>query len=135
MTDYGISFSTFVGDDGVSDLDPLFRLDDTGRVVVEDVWRGWLTERGTLSWAPGVGGGLMAELNAKQTDATLALIQARLEAEALEDDRVASCTVKVTSENRELSVEGNIELSGGESFRFVGNVSNTKAELTDVSLN
>jgi hypothetical protein len=66
--------------------------------------RRWLTVRGTLWYAPDYGYDVRQYLGAASVT-SVGFIEAALEAEALKDERVAACEVRVTRENRTLRIE------------------------------
>lgn len=129
---YGVTFSTWANRATTPDLDPFFSLDKTTRGLAEDLFRGWLTPNGSLSWARSDGQDLREMLSARITADELELRRVSMEQDALEDDRVLSCSVTLTFENKTLSFEADIVGTDGESFRFIGEVSATKSELINV---
>jgi hypothetical protein len=119
MTDYGADVSTFT----TGGLDQNFRVITGGIVVVEAVARRWLTPRGALFWDENAGEDVTRFVNAKMTSEMRWSIAVALEAEALKDDRVESCSAVVSANatGKSMIVEAELLLKNGESFRFVLN--------------
>ncbi len=87
-TDYG----TDIACDG-SDLDPMFPLVTGRRVLTNALARRFATPRGALFYDPSYGLDLREYVNEALAPADVADLQRDIEAQALADERVASCAV------------------------------------------
>ncbi len=85
----GTDVSTF------PDLDRGFSLITGRRAVAEAVARRWITPRGSLPWAPGVGEDVRQYLSARVDGPRLRALEAALQAQAEGEERVASAAVTV----------------------------------------
>lgn len=103
MTDYGTDISTFP-------FDMSFTIISGPRVIAEHVARWWLDRRG---------GDLMSYLNAPIKDSTLSIIKGKLEASALLEEGVVSCSVSVDSDGRSIVSRGVITLADGVKLSLV----------------
>lgn len=111
--DYGSDYSTF-RDDGTYGL-TYVRI--TGpRVPLEGVARLWLTDRGSLFWAPTLGFNVARLENASQKRAVLAQYESFLVKAAREVDFVARATVAITYAGTALTAIGRITLADGGTY-------------------
>lgn len=109
----GSDYSTF-RDDGTYGL-TYVRI--TGaRVPLEGVARLWLTDRGSLFWAPTLGFNVARLENASQKRAVLAQYESFLVKAAREVDFVAAASVAITFSGTTLTAAGRITLVDGVTY-------------------
>jgi len=106
VADLGTDFSC------VLDLDFNLTMVSGRRALAECVARRWLTIGGTLVYDRAAGAGLLNYLESEDRD--VAQLGGRLEAEALEDERVENARVTVTLEDGELRVFGKLSDADGD---------------------
>jgi hypothetical protein len=101
--DFGTDLSTFAGDEGAVDLDPLLPPMSGERVALEGIARRWSTPRGSLGFAglPDYGYDLMTLAAKRMSPLAIARAQAALAAEAAREQGVLGCSVSIveTSQN------------------------------------
>lgn len=121
MADLGIDFSC------VTDLDANLSTVSGPLGHAQAIARRWLSDKGSLFYDRSYGGVNVTNLvNAILTD--VQALQARLERQALEDERTESASVTVTQLGRRITIRGRIA-SGNGPFAFVLNVSSVTTEL------
>src|SRR5262245_42210422 len=134
-TDYGLDFSTFVGEDGIPDLDPTFTVipGTSTRAIAECLARGLYMPHGRLveiGDEQDCGFDVRAFLSGKIATRELASIKRGVESEALRDERVDTVTADVTYHpdgNRiEIVVEGDGAVGP---FEFVLSITQLTVEL------
>ncbi len=108
MVDYGDDFG------GALDIDPTLSVVSGPQCLLEAVARRWLDLAGSLFYDRDYGAGVEAYLSASML--TTSDITSVLEAEALKDERVTDCAVRVTASGETLTISGQITDSDGESF-------------------
>lgn len=108
MVDFGSDLS------GVTDIDPTGRSVTGNMLVAEAVARRWSTPAGALIGDPNYGYDLNEKINEDMSDRDIAAMNAELEAQALLDERVATCTVSSTlADDGVLTVIGKLETALG----------------------
>lgn len=120
---YGTGVSIFVRNaEGRPDLDANFLIISGPRVVVESVALLWLSPRGSLITNPDAGIDVREWLSYELDDSPggLAVLRARLVAEARRDPRVGSIDVELVLDARAMSltIKGSITPSDDENERF-----------------
>lgn len=107
------NFGTDIG--AVPDLDPMMS-EFTGRaVLVEALYRRYITPRGSLFYDPNYGYALFELLGDSLSASDLVLIQAEIAQEALKDERVAAARARCVykSETRKLRVAVTLQDADG----------------------
>jgi hypothetical protein len=125
MADYGTDFA------GVEDLDAGLSVVSGGTGLMQAVSRRWITSAGELFYAPDYGEDLHQWIGA---NVITGRIEARLEAEALKDERVKSCSVSVeyVPEEKLFRVKAAVTGKNSDSYRLTLDVSEvTVALLTE----
>lgn len=87
-----------------------------GAVVVEWVARSWLTTRGTLPYAPGLGEDLRMLENVTLDGPTIANWRGRLIAQARKRPFVSDCLIAITWADRVTTVDGRLVLVDGKQY-------------------
>jgi hypothetical protein len=123
---YGTDISTF------PDLGPYLALVSGPRAVAEAVARRLLTATGLLDHAPNAGMDVRELIGQGFTPARLAALQARIQNEAEGDERVASATVNLELDEHleAMTIEVQIALIGGETFKLVLTVTQLASNLS-----
>ena len=99
MADLGTGVASVWSAGGAADVDPFFRRVSGNLAVAHSIARRLITERGTLSWAPGVGFDVRALINealAGSSQAVTSMIATYVREEALGDERVSDAEVDVS---------------------------------------
>jgi hypothetical protein len=99
-TDYGVDYSTFLAD-GTVDLDPSFKVISGQNSVRQGILRRFMTPAGSLPDDRNAGYDILNHLNKQLRQTDLYQIKVAMEREALKDERVYSCLVKVEWSPRE----------------------------------
>ena len=118
MTDLGSDFA------GVDDLDANLSAVSGRKCLLQAVMRRWITSPGGLHYAPGYGGGIIDLASGIMPSP--GAIAARLESQALEDERVESCDVDVSVVGEVVRIKGTIDDADGP-FPFTIDMSATGA--------
>jgi hypothetical protein len=125
-TDYGIDLPGLPG----GPPDELFGVISGRRVLAESLARRITCPPGGLFWAPTKGIDLRAEVRARLDSTRLTRIQARTQAQVLDDERVIDARVSVAwlASTRTLRVAVSAESADGP-FSFVLSVGEARTEL------
>jgi hypothetical protein len=114
---------------GVDDVDSNLTPVSGRLMLLQHTARMWLLEPGELFYAPDRGAGLRRALNAATDD--VGTLAARLEAEAVKDERVLSCKVDVTVLGEAIDIAGQLtDEQGPFGFTFQLTPTTTVLELT-----
>lgn len=117
MADFGTDF------DCVNDVDATGRMVTGNLLVAQAVARRWSTPAGGLIGDPNYGYDLNDRINEDMDPREIAAMNAELEAQALLDERVTTCTVSSTlAKDGTLTVIGDLEAGNGP-FRMTVSVS------------
>jgi hypothetical protein len=87
-------------------------------VCAERVARGWLSERGSIWWAPERGLGLLLLMNADLAPGQLARIEVDARADARMEDGVTAARVSASVAGGLLTLAGQITMNSGATFRL-----------------
>lgn len=102
-------------------------------VVAEAIVRRWITPRGRLIGYPNYGFDITQFINADMTSSEISAMIAGMQAEALKDERVASCTVLGTlGSDGVFTFDAEVETSQGP-FTFSISASDVSVKLLEVT--
>ncbi|WP_437591486.1 hypothetical protein [Sorangium sp. So ce1000] len=102
------------------------------RVVLEQVLRAWLTDRGTLRHAPTVGFNVSRLLNASSTATSLRRYEAVMVAEARAVEFVADARVTLRIVERELLLSATVTLVDGTTYPLAVRLSEAGAVIEQI---
>jgi hypothetical protein len=102
------------------------------RVVLEQVLRSWLTDRGALRHAPTIGFDVARLLNASATPTTLRRYEAVMVAEARAVEFVADCRVSLRIVDRALHVSATVTLIDGTTYPLAVRLSEAGAVIQQI---
>ncbi len=122
MADLGTDFSC------VYDATPDMALASGRTNLAQAIARRYITPRGRLIGAPNYGEDLTQYLNDDLSPGAIARIETIAAAEALKDERVLSCVVRITLENNVMTVNCYLEDAEGP-FILVLSISAVNVEI------
>ena len=125
--DYGTELSW------TDDVDPTHRFVTGTRLLGEALYRRLITPRGQLLDDPDYGLGIVQLLNKPMTTREIASLPARIQAECLKDERVASVTATVTRTGEIWKISLVATASSGEPFRLVMSVDQVTPALLEAA--
>lgn len=128
-TDYGTCISV------TSSTPRRWKLITGPRVVAEAIYRRWSTERGTLPYDLDYGTDAKEMIGETQSPAQIASWSTALAEEALKDERVEDCTVRMTYDEAAATaiLTATVKLSGGPTFNLVVAVDSLTVALLRVT--
>ena len=91
---------------------------DPRRVVAERIARGWISDRGSIWWAPERGVGLLRLQGADLSKGDLARVEIEARADALREDGVQSARVSAAMTNGTVRLVAYVTIDSGLSFSF-----------------
>ena len=112
------------------ELDPAFAPMTDARVIGEALLKRFTTPRGSLPFHPSYGEDVRAWLNEGLTSADLHRLKSALEAQAEQEERIASCdvTLSVNAQAQQLTI-GVFAVTGLGPFRFTITVGQLDASV------
>lgn len=117
--DFGVDLTTWLS--LTPDMDPTFTLISGARVVGESVARRWVTPVAGLFYDESYGFDTRLLLNSRIDASMFPGISMQLEKEALKDERVQTCSVRLAfnAQTRVLSIHGSVTPFGDKTFALV----------------
>lgn len=130
MADYGTDISTITSD-GAVDLDPYFRVVSGTTSVSHAIVKRLTTPYGGLLDEVDYGFDLLGLVNGSTSQRELTAAVAQIEAQCLQDERVADATVDLSVSDGVLTVKVQGDLVDGGTFRLVLGVSAVSVDVLE----